>query len=90
MCTLNVVTESIMLTGISVLLGHTFIKKHEDLVNSNYVYFVANAPDAPDGRKLADLGFVARSGAGPGGTEERETVSGPGPDRSGVGGPPGP
>ena len=76
-----------MLTGISVLLWHTFIKKHKDLVNSNYVYFVANAPD---GRKLADLGFVARSGAGPGGTEERETVSGPGPDRSGVGGPSGP
>ena len=39
-----------MLTGISVLLGHTLIKKHKDLVNSNYVYFVANAPDVPDGR----------------------------------------
>ena len=55
-----------MLTGISVLLGHTFIKKHKDLVNSNYVYFVANTPDVPDGRKLADLGFVARSRADPG------------------------
>ena len=89
MCTLTVVAESIMLTGISVLLGHTFIKKHEDLVNSNYVYFVANAPDAPDGRKLAHWvrGSEPRR---PGGTEERETVSGPGPDRSGVGGPPGP
>ena len=65
MCTLNVVAESIILTDISVLLGHTFIKKHEDLVNSNYAYFVPNTPDAPDGRKLADLAFVARSGAGP-------------------------
>ena len=79
-----------MLTGISVLLWHTFIKKHKDLVNSNYVYFVANAPEAPDGRKLADLGFVGPERRRSQETEERETVSGPGPDRSGVGGPPGP
>src|SRR5689334_3798005 len=75
MCTLNVVAESIMLTGISVLLGHTFIKKHEDLVNSNYVYFVANAPDAPDGWKLADLGrwrLGAAPAPGDGGTGDGE------------------
>src|SRR5690349_21616183 len=68
MRTLNVVAESIMLTGISVLLGHTFIKKHEDLVNSNYVYFVANAPDAPRRVEPRRPGtWAARSGAGPGG-----------------------
>src|SRR5690349_23180211 len=68
MCTLNVVAESIMLTGISVLLGHTFIKKHEDLVNSNYVYFVANAPDAPRRVETRRPGtLAARSRAGPGG-----------------------